>query len=105
MIHVNDILNKDKLWEDLCRINDEFLFGCASHTYQDPLNLGRDGIYGDHAYSILKATRYGQERLLMVMNPWGHAEWNGPWSDGSSQWTVEAMKELGHVFGDDGVFW
>ena len=41
----------------------------------------------------------------MVMNPWGHAEWNGPWSDGSSQWTVEAIKELGHVFGDDGVFW
>ena len=41
----------------------------------------------------------------MVMNPWGCAEWNGPWSDGSSQWTIEAIKELGHVFGDDGVFW
>lgn len=72
---------------------------------KDPNNEGRDGIYGDHAYSILRAENYGSERLLMIMNPWGCAEWSGPWGDGSSQWTAEAIKDLGHVFGDDGVFW
>lgn len=105
-IYTNDVLSRNRLWEEgLCKVNDEFLFGCATHTLDDPFNEGRDGIYGDHAYSILRAECYGKERLLMVMNPWGHAEWNGPWSDGSSQWTVEAIKDLGHVFGDDGVFW
>ena len=105
-IYTNDILSKDRLWEEsLTKINDEFLFGCGSHTMKDPNNEGRDGIYGDHAYSILRAESYGNERLLMIMNPWGRAEWNGPWSDASSQWTAEAIKDLGHVFGDDGVFW
>ncbi len=105
-IYTKDILSKNRLWEDgLYKVNDEFLFGCATHSLDDPHIEGRDGIYGDHAYSILRAECYGEERLLMVMNPWGHAEWNGPWSDGSSQWTAEAIKDLGHVFGDDGVFW
>ena len=66
---------------------------------------GRDGVIGGHAYSILKAKNYGKERLVMVKNPWGKTEWNGPWSDGSSEWTAESIKELGHTFGDDGVFW
>lgn len=32
-------------------------------------------------------------------------EWNGPWSDGSKEWTPYWLKKLGHTFGDDGVFW
>lgn len=38
---------------------------------KDPNNEGRDGIYGDHAYSILRAENYGSERLLMIMTPGG----------------------------------
>ena len=41
----------------------------------------------------------------MVKNPWGRTEWNGPWSDGSKEWTAEALKELQFTFGDDGIFW
>ncbi len=57
-----------------------------------------------------------------VRNPWGEAEWKGPWSDGSKEWTPALRKELKHevrcalVLGvaaldcpakdrDDGVFW
>lgn len=44
-------------------------------------------------------------------NPWGErawngvGEWNGPWSDGSKEWTPYWLKKIGHTFGDDGVFW
>ena len=102
----SDILSKDRFWtEGLRQVNKEFLFGCGTDDWDDPSPHGRDGIHGGHAYSVLRAENYGQERLLMVKNPWAHSEWNGPWSDGSSQWTAESIKELGHTFGDDGVFW
>ena len=96
-----NILSKDKFWEEFLKVNEVFIFGCSSQDWEDPQVIGRDGIIGNHAYSILKARNYGQERLLLVKNPWGEREWNGPWSDGSSQWTVEAIKELGHTFGDE----
>lgn len=32
-------------------------------------------------------------------------EWNGPWSDGSREWTPYWLKKLNHRFGDDGLFW
>jgi hypothetical protein len=41
----------------------------------------------------------------MVKNPWGETEWNGPWSDGSKEWTADAIKELNYKFGNDGIFW
>jgi hypothetical protein len=41
----------------------------------------------------------------MVKNPWGETEWNGPWSDGSKEWTAEAIKKLDYKFGNDGIFW
>ena len=99
-------MSKDKFWtEGLLKVNKEFLFGCGTRNWDDPDLRGRDGMIGGHAYSILKAKNYGKERLVMVKNPWGKTEWNGPWSDGSSEWTAESIKELGHTFGDDGVFW
>lgn len=47
----------------------------------------------------------------MQRNPWGErseqglGEWNGPWSDGSKEWTPYWLKKMNHTFGDDGVFW
>ena len=101
-----NILSKEKFWtEGLQKVNKDFLFGCGSQDWDDPSQQGRDGIHGGHAYSILRAENYGEERLLLVKNPWAEGEWNGPWSDGSVQWTSESIKALGHTFGDDGVFW
>ena len=36
-------------------------------------------------------------------NPWGKKEWDGPWSDGSEEWTPDRMRRLNHQFGNDGV--
>src|SRR5207247_2471657 len=47
----------------------------------------------------------------MQRNPWGErawngiGEWQGPWSDGSREWTPYWLKKLNHKFGDDGIFW
>lgn len=57
------------------------------------------------AYSVMEAREVKGERLLRIRNPWGDTEWQGPWSDGSEQWTPEWMELLKHRFGDDGMFW
>ena len=41
----------------------------------------------------------------MVKNPWGKIEWTGPWSDGSKEWTAQALKDLDYKFGNEGIFW
>jgi len=104
-----DILDRDQLWtESFLNVNKEFLFGAGTRHYgsssEDRIG-GRQGIQDGHAYSVLRAVEYNGERLLMVKNPWGDTEWNGRWSDGSKEWTPEALKELDFTFGNEGIFW
>jgi hypothetical protein len=92
----DDIYDKELLWkEGLLEVNKHFLFGAGTREYghPDPSELGRQGIEDGHAYSVLRAVEYEGNRLLMVKNPWGETEWNGPWSDGSKEWTAEAIKK------------
>ena len=53
----------------------------------------------------MKAIEYKGQRLVQIKNPWGQSEWNGPWSDGSKEWSAEALNDLKYQFGDDGIFW
>ncbi|CAO1597197.1 MAG: hypothetical protein LQ349_000117 [Xanthoria aureola] len=108
-----DILDTDSFWTDqIMKVNDEFLFGCATGRFDkwqgsaDAEQKGaRKGVIRMHAYSVMEAREVKGERLLRIRNPWGDTEWQGPWSDGSEQWTPEWMKLLNHRFGDDGMFW
>lgn len=104
-IDTANILSKQKFWEDLKMVNREYLFGCGSPSYFDPWCLGRNGLIGGHAYGILRAVDYKDEKLVLVKNPWGRVEWKGPWSDGSREWNSESIRDLEHTFGDDGIFW
>ena len=107
-INSADILDRDLLWnEGFLKVNKEFLFNAGTRQFghPDPTELGRQGIEDDHAYSLLRAVDYDGNRLCQVKNPWGETEWNGPWSDGSKEWTPEAMKALEYKFGNDGIFW
>lgn len=96
-----DILDKDKFWnEELMNVNKTFLFGCGQ---MGGIYGQRKGIQEKHAYSIMEARDIDGQRLLKLRNPWGKTEWNGPWSDGSEEWSPEWMQKLNHKFGDDGV--
>ena len=109
-LFTSDILDIDQFWRDeLSKVNDDFLFGCATGRFDDWQGGGdltdRKGIQSGHAYSVMKAREVKGERLLQVRNPWSDTEWTGPWSDGSEQWNAEWLELLDHKFGNDGVFW
>ncbi|KAK6021798.1 hypothetical protein OSTOST_12523, partial [Ostertagia ostertagi] len=80
------------------------------HQKEAPLD---NGLVRGHAYSITALHTVsgpnGETPLVRVRNPWGNSkEWNGPWSDGSSEWNyVDSQKraELGVEFAKDGEFW
>ncbi|KAJ4185257.1 hypothetical protein NW767_002362 [Fusarium falciforme] len=104
-LFANDILDKDYFWnEELLKVNKEFLFSCWTGVWGTGWG-DRKGIIELHAYSIQKAVEIDGKRLLKLKNPWGKGEWNGPWSDGSKEWTPEWLTKLDHRFGDDGDFW
>lgn len=104
-LFANDILDKDYFWnEELLKVNKEFLFSCWTGVWGNGWG-DRKGIIELHAYSIQKAVEIDGKRLLKLKNPWGKGEWNGPWSDGSKEWTPEWLTKLDHRFGDDGDFW
>ncbi|KAF4462584.1 hypothetical protein FALBO_10605 [Fusarium albosuccineum] len=105
----SDILDIDEFWDkEMSRVNEEFLFGASTglleHGYGE-----RNGISEGHAYIVMEArTLKSGQRLVKLRNPWGKIRkglWEGPWSDGSKEWTTEVQEELGHKFGSDSVFW
>lgn len=105
----SDILDTDEFWEnEILKVNKEFLFGCSTGLVGAGYG-NRDGISEGHAYVIMEARKLSTgQRLLKLRNPWGKGKkgnWEGPWSDGSKEFTPDAQKELNHKFGNDSVFW
>ncbi|KAF7319811.1 Calpain catalytic domain-containing protein [Mycena kentingensis (nom. inval.)] len=131
-IQCKDILDKEAFWsEELLKSNHDRLFACSfqglNPTRSGNFNATVSGLWGNHSYAVLRTLEYGGKRFLVLRNPCGQAEWNGPWSDGSKvcisiqwlitslglgaelskDWTPEwmgALPALGHVFGDPGKF-
>ncbi|CAG8760522.1 12315_t:CDS:2, partial [Cetraspora pellucida] len=103
----NDILNKDKFWNDVLKnVNTNLLLGCVRFEFSDKDIKDLKGTISNHAYSILRTAETDDGiKLLQIRNPWGTTEWTGAWSDGSKEWTPERMIKLNHRFGDDGTFW
>lgn len=105
----SDILDTDEFWDkEISKVNQEFLFGCSTGLLEHGYGQ-RDGISEGHAYIFMEArTLKSGQRLVKLRNPWGKIRkgvWQGPWSDGSKEWTADAQAELAHVFGHDAVFW
>ena len=73
-----------------------------------------DGLVVGHAYSLLSVEDIEGTRLIKLRNPHGRGspdnptEWNGRWSDVSSEWDTHASigNSLGHErIPHDGIFW
>jgi hypothetical protein len=108
-LFTSDILDLDDFWDnEMSKVNQEFLFGCSTGIMERGYG-SRDGISEGHAYVVMDArTLKSGQRLVKLRNPWGKIRkglWEGPWSDGSKEWTTEVQEELGHRFGSDSVFW
>ncbi|KAI6205383.1 Calpain clp-1 [Aphelenchoides besseyi] len=90
------------------------MFGCSLEA--DPNQWEArlpNGLVRGHAYSITGVRVVdgprGRTPLLRIRNPWGNEqEWNGSWSDNSSEWSSiseSVKKDMGLVFAHDGEFW
>ncbi|XP_068183429.1 calpain-2 catalytic subunit-like [Antennarius striatus] len=63
-----------------------------------------------HAYSVTGAelVKYGGDtvQLVRIRNPWGQVEWNGAWSDESSEWRYVTSNDRERLTkAEDGEFW
>ncbi|EEF38998.1 calpain, putative [Ricinus communis] len=100
-------LASGRLWSQLLRFKQEgFLLGAGSPSGSD-VHISSSGIVQGHAYSLLQVREVDGHKLVQIRNPWANeVEWNGPWSDSSSEWTDRMKYKLKHVpQSKDGIFW
>ncbi|GLT39413.1 hypothetical protein SLA2020_136050 [Shorea laevis] len=96
-----------RLWSQLLRFKQEgFLLGAGSPSGSD-VHVSSNGIVQGHAYSLLQVREVDGHKLVQIRNPWANeVEWNGPWSDSSSEWTDRMRHKLKHVpQSKEGIFW
>ncbi|MCI4374894.1 hypothetical protein PGIGA_G00012020 [Pangasianodon gigas] len=86
--------------------------GCGSHPGATSANTELpNGIVEGHAYTVTGVTKVMSEgepvKLVRLLNPWGHKEWNGDWSDRSPLWGSVNPEERTNLLQnkDDGEFW
>ncbi|KAJ7479510.1 hypothetical protein FB451DRAFT_1395096 [Mycena latifolia] len=96
-IQCKDIVDPDKFWKDeLLYANQDRLFACSFQG----LSPTRNGNFNATISGL-----WGQPIVFCVAD--ARAEWSGPWSDGSKDWTpacMDVLPILGHVFCGPGKF-
>ncbi|KDR70875.1 hypothetical protein GALMADRAFT_159702 [Galerina marginata CBS 339.88] len=112
LILSKDILDPDQFWHtELLKANHDRLFGCwfksLTSSRSGVKNATVDGLVGNLSHSVVKALEIRGKRFVVLRDPWGEAGWEGPWADGSKEWSrewLDALPELGHGFGSGGQF-
>ena len=69
----------------------------AAGTHDDggPVNYTNTGVHGDHAYSILGYEKSGNDRFVVLRNPWGESEPSGNGAnDGVFKLKLEEFQKL-----------
>lgn len=100
-------LASGRLWSQLLSFKQQgFLLGAGSPSGSDA-HVSSSGIVQGHAYSVLQVREVDGHKLIQVRNPWANeVEWNGPWSDLSTEWSDRMKHKLKYSpQAQDGVFW
>ena len=85
---------------------------CTSNSGLGGESYEANGLIKGHAYSLLSIhdimkNDETKETLVRIRNPHGRGEWNGPWSDKSSEWlgVSDTVKEaIKYSQNEDGGF-
>lgn len=106
--HTGDNFKKEDFWQKLLISSGNEDIITANSMHDDKIK--EVGIVAGHAFSIFEAkeglVKNKKVRLIKIRNPWGYKEWTGKWSDGSKEWTKEAISVFGNQEKkDDGCFW
>ncbi|KAK2158396.1 hypothetical protein LSH36_171g05014 [Paralvinella palmiformis] len=85
---------------------------CIFSTRNTMENVLDNGLVVGHAYSVTKFMRClignKYEELVRLRNPWGKTEWNGAWSDSSTEWRsldTKTREKIGLVNEEDDLYW
>ncbi|XP_037392575.1 calpain-1 catalytic subunit-like [Pygocentrus nattereri] len=89
------------------------IMGCGTPQGATPANTELpNGIVEGHAYTVTGVTKMKTEsgesvKLLRLLNPWGHREWKGDWSDNSPLWRMVSTEQRTRLLDskNDGEFW
>ncbi len=85
--------NVNTLWKNI-RDSDAFQCIMTCTTINDE-NIKKNGLVNNHTYNLRKAfeKEYNNNtiKLIKLINPFGKGEWNGAWSDNSSNWNQVTM--------------
>lgn len=79
-------MDTEEYWKTLLAYDQaNYLMGTQMTHINDEMPCG---LVPGHAYSVLTAVELEGLRLVRCRNPWGHTEWNGPWSDRCDEWSA-----------------
>jgi hypothetical protein len=106
------LIEENKFWPTLegWRNNGSVIVLSSVDEGTDGLINSR-GMVSYHGYSIMDIRHFGSLILLRIRNTWGNTEWNGKFSDNSTEWEKYPMvkKELQSQglleSKNDGIFW
>ncbi|XP_061693474.1 calpain-2 catalytic subunit-like isoform X1 [Syngnathoides biaculeatus] len=111
----HDLSNADPYLFNIIRkaLDRGSLLGCSIDitSAADSEAVTRRKLVKGHAYSVTGAEqvsyRGGTEELIRIRNPWGQVEWNGAWSDNSSEWKYVSHDDRQRLTNrsEDGEFW
>eukprot|EP01126_Amoeba_proteus_P033160 TRINITY_DN324_c0_g1_i7.p1 TRINITY_DN324_c0_g1~~TRINITY_DN324_c0_g1_i7.p1 ORF type:complete len:831 (+),score=162.05 TRINITY_DN324_c0_g1_i7:479-2971(+) len=110
-VNLDTKMDPSLLWNTLLAYDQEgFFMGCSkegtenNEVVKSQVHANELGIIERHAYAILQVVEALGVKLIRLRNPWGHFEWNGPYSDNSKEWTPKLLDQLNFTFADDGTF-
>lgn len=93
---INAAGNADTVWKTITTaIDAKKPVAAGTHDDGGPVNYTNTGVYGDHAYSILGYEKVGNDRMVVLRNPWGESEpaGNGA-NDGIFKLKLEDFQKL-----------